>query len=298
MYLGALREWEMTRGFECYLTVDRARRPVDRPRRRGGQPVPQARRHGPRREHHRLRLRPPHHVPVRDPGPQGDGVPGPKHHLDPGAVHEVRRRQVRPLLHRLGLRLRRRPGLHATSRSSGWERRSDARPPGRPAPTRSRVGSAWWASATPTSATTAFGVRLAEAVRAVGVPRRDRGRADARALGGASSRRGEFQTVLFLDAVEMGAAPGDVVLLDAREIAARFPQVSTHKLSLGTLARLIEADGGATRSCLLGVQPQSVGPGRRPVGRRCGRRWRSCATSLVEVLPAGTQPLAVCGERP
>ena len=24
MYLGALREWEMTRGFECYLTVDRA----------------------------------------------------------------------------------------------------------------------------------------------------------------------------------------------------------------------------------------------------------------------------------
>jgi len=23
MYLGALREWEMSRGFECYLTVDR-----------------------------------------------------------------------------------------------------------------------------------------------------------------------------------------------------------------------------------------------------------------------------------
>ncbi len=72
---------------------------------------------------------------------------------------------------------------------------------------------------------------------------------------------GGFDTVLFLDAVEVGAAPGSVVLLDSGEMAARWPQVSTHKLSLGLLARLIESDGG-TRAWLLGIQPETLEPGR------------------------------------
>ncbi|MCX6905586.1 MAG: hypothetical protein NTW03_19330, partial [Verrucomicrobia bacterium] len=48
--------------------------------------------------------------------------------------------------------------------------------------------------------------------------------------------------------------------LNSAEMAARLPQVSTHKLSLGLLARLIEA-GGRTRAWLLGVQPGSLAQG-------------------------------------
>lgn len=73
---------------------------------------------------------------------------------------------------------------------------------------------------------------------------------------------GGFDNVIFLDAVECGAEPGAIVLLDSAEMAARFPQVSTHKLSLGLLARMIEASGG-TRCWLLGVQPSALKPEAR-----------------------------------
>jgi hydrogenase 3 maturation protease len=73
---------------------------------------------------------------------------------------------------------------------------------------------------------------------------------------------GDFDAVLFLDAVECGALPGAVVLLDAAEMASRFPQVSTHRISLGLLAQMIEANG-RTRVWLLGVQPASLKPGDR-----------------------------------
>ena len=96
----------------------------------------------------------------------------------------------------------------------------------------------------------------------------------------------------------MGAAPGDVALWDACEIVGRYPQLSTHKLSLGTLARLIEIEtDGATRVVLLGVQPQSVdqAPGLSEPVQTTLDVLRDL---LAEVLPAGTQPPAVCGERP
>ena len=69
-----------------------------------------------------------------------------------------------------------------------------------------------------------------------------------------------FDHVIFLDAVEFGGAPGSVVLLDSNEMAARFPQVSTHRLSLGLLAKHIEANGHS-KAWLLGAQPQSLRPG-------------------------------------
>jgi hydrogenase 3 maturation protease len=73
---------------------------------------------------------------------------------------------------------------------------------------------------------------------------------------------GGFDHVIFLDAVEFGGAPGSVVLLDSEEMAARFPQVSTHKLSLGLLARQIETNGQA-KAWLLGVQPESLRQGEQ-----------------------------------
>ena len=104
----------------------------------------------------------------------------------------------------------------------------------------------------------AFGVVLARELQAAGVgdvieaganPERWMGRLEG------------FDHVVLLDAVEFGAAPGSVVFMDAAEIAARYPQVSTHKISLGLLARWIEADR-KTQAWLIGAQPQSLKAGR------------------------------------
>jgi hydrogenase maturation protease len=106
---------------------------------------------------------------------------------------------------------------------------------------------------------------------------------------------GDFDTVVFLDAADMRAAPGDAALLESAQIVARYPQVSTHALSLGTLARLIEATG-RTRVFLLGVQPQVIGesPELSTAVRTTAEILRDL---LCERLGAGTEPLVVCGER-
>lgn len=112
----------------------------------------------------------------------------------------------------------------------------------------------------------AAGVRLAERVRGPGT---DEALGGARCilLAGTEPERcltrlldGGFDHILFLDAVDFGAAPGSVVWLDAEEIVARFPQVSTHKIALGALARCLAANGRA-RVSLLGIQPASCRPG-------------------------------------
>jgi hydrogenase maturation protease len=70
----------------------------------------------------------------------------------------------------------------------------------------------------------------------------------------------ECDHLIFLDAVEFGGAPGSVVLLNSQEMAVRYPQISTHKISLGLLAKWAEANG-TTKAWLLGVQPESLRPG-------------------------------------
>jgi len=101
-----------------------------------------------------------------------------------------------------------------------------------------------------------FGVRLAEKLIEAGM--RDvivAGTAPERYLGHVVDER--FDHLVFLDAVDFGGATGSVVFLDAREIYARFPQISTHKTSLSVLARWVETSR-ATRAWLLGVQPESL----------------------------------------
>lgn len=89
-----------------------------------------------------------------------------------------------------------------------------------------------------------------------------------------------FDHIIFLDAVDFGGAPGSVVLLDSQQMAARFPQVSTHKLSLGLLARQIEANG-RTRAWLLGVQPGSL-----RLGEPLSPAVRATLELLLELLEA------------
>ena len=96
------------------------------------------------------------------------------------------------------------------------------------------------------------GVRVAEDLMARAVP-------DVVSAGTSPERALDVcrrhDTVLFVDAVEMGAVPGTVALMDAREIVSRFPQVSTHKISIGALARCLE---GGPSVWLLGVQPDTM----------------------------------------
>jgi hypothetical protein len=87
-----------------------------------------------------------------------------------------------------------------------------------------------------------------------------------------------------------------VLLLDAAEAESRFPQLSTHKLSLGTLARLLEAEGGG-RVLLLGIQAARLTPGAglsAPV--------ETTVQLLVDLLSnlrlAGAPALAARGEQP
>jgi hydrogenase maturation protease len=120
----------------------------------------------------------------------------------------------------------------------------------------------------------ALGVRLAEALLASGVApcgAQPAPAACALVAGTTPERhldvltRSGFDHVVFLDAVECGSRPGSVILLGAADLCSRFPQVSTHKLSLGMLARWIESDG-RTRAWLLGVQPASLRPGHAWTG--------------------------------
>jgi len=104
-----------------------------------------------------------------------------------------------------------------------------------------------------------FGVRLGESLVEAGVP--DvlvAGTTPDRFIGRVAGQG--FDHLVFLDAVEFDGALGAVVFLDAEQMAARFPQISTHKISLGVLAEWVEA-AGTTKAWLLGVQPQSLKPG-------------------------------------
>lgn len=104
-----------------------------------------------------------------------------------------------------------------------------------------------------------FGVRLAERLFEAGLP--DvviAGKSPDRYMGEITERG--FAHVVFLDAVEFGGASGSVIFVDATEIVSRFPQISTHKISLGLLAKWVEANGNG-KAWLLGVQPRSIAQG-------------------------------------
>jgi hydrogenase maturation protease len=104
----------------------------------------------------------------------------------------------------------------------------------------------------------AFGVRLAETLARDGVP-------DVLIAGTAPEQwvgrcvESGFDHLVFLDAVDAGVAPGSVVFLNSQEMAARFPRISTHNISLGLLAKYVE-EGGRSRAWLLGAQPASLQP--------------------------------------
>lgn len=61
--------------------------------------------------------------------------------------------------------------------------------------------------------------------------------------------------VLFVDAVDMGMPPGHIAMVRFEDLDDTT--ISTHKVSLAVLARLLE-DMGGKRVRLLGIQPQCL----------------------------------------
>jgi len=101
-----------------------------------------------------------------------------------------------------------------------------------------------------------FGVRLAEGLVEAGMPHTVvAGTMPDRFIGRLADQG--FDYLVFIDAVEFIGAPGSVVFLDSGEMMARFPQISSHKISLGLLAKWVE-DMGIAKAFLLGVKPGSL----------------------------------------
>lgn len=108
-------------------------------------------------------------------------------------------------------------------------------------------------------------------------------------------RDGGFDSVVFLDAVDMSMEPGAVAIFDAEEIVSRFPQVSTHKLSLATLARLV-SDGNSCRVWLVGIQPESIEMNGTGLGLEIENSVQALARAIAnETVPFGcTHQEQVC----
>ena len=108
----------------------------------------------------------------------------------------------------------------------------------------------------------------------------------------------EPETVLLVDAVEFGGAPGEVRVLSAE--AMREDDVGTHAASLGVLATFLRDACGA--SCLvLAAQPGGDDVGLAPepgAGRRRGPRGRCPRLAVPSPVAAGRGRIpAVAGPR-
>lgn len=121
-----------------------------------------------------------------------------------------------------------------------------------------------------------FGVRLAEELLAAEVPGVIvAGTAPERCIGFVD---GVFQHLLFLGSIALAAIPGSAVLLDSRQIAARFPRSPTEENSLGGLAQWIEAHK-KIKVWFLGVQPESL-----ELGRQLSRTVQATLETLTDSL--------------
>jgi hydrogenase maturation protease len=106
---------------------------------------------------------------------------------------------------------------------------------------------------------------------------------------------GAAERVLFVDAVDFGGAPGEIVFCDGGELTERFG--TTHTSGLALLARFIEESYGKPTAAL-GIQPDGTGfgaemsgPVRAAVGR-LGLVVRECLAAGRRAGDEGTEALA------
>jgi hydrogenase 3 maturation protease len=93
---------------------------------------------------------------------------------------------------------------------------------------------------------------------------------------------GRPDTILLVDAVDLGAAPGSLALLETRDLLGFTP--STHRVPLDILAHWLAQDTGAT-VLLLAVQPRATGLGQ-PLSPEVAEAARLAASTLNRALAA------------
>lgn len=71
--------------------------------------------------------------------------------------------------------------------------------------------------------------------------------------------------VIFIDAADLGKAPGDIEIIEKERIACLTP--STHNLPLTLLADYLTKETGC-KVIMLGIEPENNTSGKRPLGRQ------------------------------
>lgn len=89
-------------------------------------------------------------------------------------------------------------------------------------------------------------------------------------------------TVLFVDAVDLGAVPGSVAVLEAKQMVGYCP--STHRVPLGLLMECLRRDTGAD-VFLIAVQPGQIGFGE-PMSHEVTASITLLVETLERLLPA------------
>jgi|WetSurMetagenome_2_1015567.scaffolds.fasta_scaffold58832_2 hydrogenase 3 maturation protease len=92
--------------------------------------------------------------------------------------------------------------------------------------------------------------------------------------------------VLFLDAVDLGAAPGAAALLHAQSVSSYLP--STHRMPLSMLMDIVRRESGA-RVAVLAVQPRHAELGRPP-SAEIEMSLACLAETIVELLAPARRP--------
>jgi len=100
--------------------------------------------------------------------------------------------------------------------------------------------------------------------------------------------QGEFDHVVFIEALDFGGPPGDVVVLGRDEIATGHRSPSAPTDSFASLTQVIEANG-KTKSWLLGVQPASWKQDR-PLSRSVACTVQALVSLLAQTSIPRTDP--------
>ena len=95
-------------------------------------------------------------------------------------------------------------------------------------------------------------------------------------------------TVVLIDSVDLGAAPGSVAFLDADQLAKYWP--STHRMPIGLLMKILEREAHA-RVIGIGIQPAHTEfskPLSEPVRASVQHLAAILSDSLARSAPAGS----------
>jgi hydrogenase 3 maturation protease len=99
-------------------------------------------------------------------------------------------------------------------------------------------------------------------------------------------------TIVVIDSVDLGAAPGSVAFLDVDQLAQYWP--STHRMPIGLLMRFLEREAHA-RVIGIGIQPEHTGFSQ-PLSEPVRASVQQVAAILNDALARGRLAVSSKGE--